>query len=176
MKTKKIQLASILLGLAMALCLMPGLAIAEGSDSGAAGGGSKPSQAIQATHLSVFRTDTGKNLNARVVEGDGTLSYAVTSGSDCIGVGSDGALTLKKAGTATVAVTAAETDTYAETSVDVPVKVYDTYEYEIGLWTVQYAAGGRVYNLNSLDLKLFDKGGNEVGSATVQSPPNGTRV
>ena len=38
MKTKKIRLASILLGLVMALCLMPGLAIAEGP-AGVADGG-----------------------------------------------------------------------------------------------------------------------------------------
>ena len=181
MKTKKMQLASILLGLVIALCLMPGLAIAEGSDSGVADDGlqaaaSKPSQAIQATHLSVFRTDTGKNLNAKVVEGDGALSYAVKSGGDCIDVGSDGALTPKKAGTAIVTVTAAETDTYAETSVDVPVRVYDTYEYETSFWTVQYAAGNRVYNLSSLDIVLFDKGGAEVGRKTVENPQRGNKV
>ncbi len=173
MKTKK-WLLGILFGLMMALCLNPSLAFAEGLDSGVAG--SKPSQAIQATHMSVFTNYTGKNLNARVVEGNGALSYAVKSGRECIDVGTDGALTFKKAGTAYVTVTAAETDTYAETSVDVPVKVYDTYEYEITFQTVQYAVGTMVFSLNSLDIKLFDKDGTEVGSTTVTSPRNGGRV
>ena len=181
MKTKKMRFVSILLGLVMALCLIPGLAIAEGLDFGVADGGlqtaaSKPSQTIQVGGMSVFKSDTGKNLNAKVVEGNGTLSYAVTSGGDCIDVGTDGVLTLRKAGTATVTVTAAETDTYAETSVDVPVKVYDTYQYEISFWTVQYAAGNRVFNLASLDLKLFDKSGHVVGSKTVENPQRGNKV
>ena len=180
MKMKK-RLLSILLGLVMALCLIPRLAFAEGPDTGVAGSGlqtvdSKPSQAIQATHMSVFTNYTGKNLNARVVEGNGALSYAVKSGGECIDVGTDGALTFKKAGTAYVTVTAAETDTYAETSVDVPVKVYDTYEYEITFQDVQYAVNNTIFSLNSLDIKLFDKDGTEVGSTTVTSPRNGGRV
>ena len=180
MKMKK-RLLSILLGLVMALCLIPSLAFAEGPDTGVAGSGlqtvdSKPSQAIQATHIVRFTTDTGKNLNARVVEGNGALSYAVKSGGEYIDVGSDGALTFKKAGTAYVTVTAAETDTYAETSVDVPVKVYDTYEYEITFQDVQYVVNTTFFSLNSLDIKLFDKDRTVVGSTTVTSPQSGGRV
>ena len=62
MKAKEVRFASILLGLVMALCLMPGLAIAE--DGGPQTAANKPLQAIQATHMPVFTSDTGKNLNA----------------------------------------------------------------------------------------------------------------
>ena len=185
MWTKKIRSASILLGLVMALSLVPCLAFAAGTDSGATNdavgselktAASKPSQAIQTCNMNVFTHDTGKNLNAKVVEGDGALSYAATKGGDCVDVDSNGTLTFKKAGEATVTVTAAETDDYAATSVDVPIKIYGQYEYEVSLWTVQYMAYNRRGNITSLDLKLFDKSGKEVGSATLQNPKNGNKV
>jgi hypothetical protein len=140
----------------------------------------KPSQAIQATHMSAFTTDTSRNLNATLVEGDGSLSYAVKgdSGNYIEVDSSTGALTFKAAppdNKAYVTVTAAATDTYAETSVDVPVKIYETYDYNIYLQTVQYSAN-KLYYLNSLDIKLVDKDGNEVGSTTVQNPRAGDSV
>ena len=140
----------------------------------------KPSQAIQATHMSAFTTDTSRNLNATLVEGNGSLSYAVKgdSGNYIEVDSSTGALTFKAAppdNKAYVTVTAAATDTYAETSVDVPVKIYETYDYNIYLQDVQYSAN-KVYYLNSLDIKLVDKDGNEVGSTTVQNPLAGDNV
>ena len=200
MKTKRAKLASILLGLVMALSLMPGLAFAAntGSDAQNAAAGtdfapattgalgtseaaiSKPSQAIQATVMSVFTSDTGKNIGAKVAQGDGTLSYAVKSGSESyIAVNANGDLTFKEAppdNIAYVTVTASETDAYAQTSVDVPVKVYDTYKYEVSFWTIQYATGYKIYNLSSLDIKLFDKSGKEVGNTTVENPKKGSKV
>ena len=185
MVVKKVRFASVLLGLVMALALMPGLAIAVDTDSGAAGGGfqtaaAKPSQAIQATRMSVFTTDTGKNLGAKVVEGDGALSYAVKSGSEqYIGVDSNGALTFKAAppdNIAYITVTAAETAGYAATSVDVPAKIYEHFDYDIYFQDVQYAIYNNVYNLESLDITLFDKGGKEVGKTTVENPRRGNSV
>ena len=177
MKAKKMRFASILLGLVVALCLIPGLAFAEGSGPQAAG--AKPLQAIQATHMSVFTTYSGRNLNAKVVEGDGSLSYTVKSGSEqYLDVAADGTLTFKAApqdNMAYVTVTAAETENYAETSVDVPVKIYDHFDCNIYLQNVQYTAN-KVYNLNSLDIKLIDKSGNLVGSTTVQDPRAGNNI
>ena len=135
---REIRIAGILLGLVaalcLALCLAPGLAIAEDTSSDAVGGAlqtaeNKPSQAIQANRMSVFTSDTGKNLNAKVVEGNGTLSYAVKSGGDCVSVDSNGALTFSKAGKAIITVTAAATNEYAETSIDVPITIYDHFDY-----------------------------------------------
>ncbi len=131
--------------------------------------------------MSVFKTDTDKKVNAQVVEGDGAISYAVKSGSEnYIDVdASSGALTIKGVPSdnmAYVTATAAATGTYARTSVDVPIKIYETFEYEISFWTVQYAAYNRVFDLSSLDIKLFDTSGNEVGSTTVQSPKNGGKA
>ena len=178
MKMKRAKLASVLLSLALALNLVPCFAAAANTGSDAQGDATgtdfvlatiatlqasgeqsqvlqaangKPSQVIQAASMSVFKTDTGKKVSAKVVEGNGTLSYAVKSGSESyIAVnGSTGDLTIKAAPSnniAYVTVTAAETDNYAQTSVDVPIRIYDTYNYEISLWTVQYAAGGKVYN------------------------------
>ena len=179
MESKKMRIMGILLGLAMVLSLMPGLALAEGGELQAAS--SKPPQAIQAPVMSVFTSDTGKSINAKVVEGGGTLSYAVKSGSEsCIAVNaSTGELTIKAAppdNVAYVTATAAETDAYAQTSVDVPVRIYKHYDYEISLWTVQYAIGNRFFDLSSLDIKLFDKSGKEVGRATVENPRQGSKV
>ncbi|MBQ9042077.1 MAG: hypothetical protein IJ111_04605 [Eggerthellaceae bacterium] len=141
----------------------------------------KPSQAIQATSMSVFKTDTDKKVSAKVVEGDGALSYTVKSGSESyIAVNkSTGDLTIKGVPSnneAYITVTAAETESYAQTSVDVPIKIYETYEHTINLWTVQYAVYNSIYNLSSLDIKLFDKSGTEVGKATVDNPRYGSTV
>ena len=179
MESRKMRIMGILLGLAMALGLMPGLALAEGGELQAAS--SKPPQAIQATVMSVFTSDTGKNIDAKVVEGGGALSYAVKSGSEgYIAVNeSTGELTIKSVpsdNVAYVTATAAETDAYAQTSVDVPVRVYDKYKYEVSFWTIQYSTGYRVYNLSSLDIKLFDKSGTKVGETTVENPKKGDKV
>ena len=67
--------------------------------------------------------DTDVSINASVTVGDGALSYAVTGGSDVIAVDSAGNITTKKVGTATVTVTAAETENYKEATKDVTVNV-----------------------------------------------------
>ena len=115
-----------------------------------------------------------------MVEGGGALSYAVKSGSEgYIAVNeSTGELTIKSVpsdNVAYVTATAAETDAYAQTSVDVPVRVYDKYKYEVSFWTIQYSTGYRVYNLSSLDIKLFDKSGTKVGETTVENPKKGQK-
>ena len=68
--------------------------------------------------------DYGDSASLSVSGNDGRLSYAVKTGGDVISVDSgSGAITTWKTGTATVTVTAAATNDYNETSVDVGVTV-----------------------------------------------------
>ena len=57
--------------------------------------------------------DSGKKI-AAATDGDGAISYAVKTGADVINVASDGTITALKSGTATVEITAAETDHYTK--------------------------------------------------------------
>ncbi len=84
----------------------------------------KNTQTITAADVTVAYGETGKSISA-TTDGDGALSYAVKDGSeDYIDVDTaTGALTIKKAGTATVVVTAAETSTYAQATKEVTVTV-----------------------------------------------------
>ena len=68
--------------------------------------------------------DYGDSASLSVSGNDGRLSYAVKTGGDVISVDSgSGAITTWKTGTATVTVTAAATNDFNETSVDVGVTV-----------------------------------------------------
>ena len=84
----------------------------------------KAAQTITVADMTVTYGDIGKKVTAKT-DGDGTLSYAVKDGSgDYIGVdASTGALTIKKVGTATVIVTAAETDGYKQATTEVTVTI-----------------------------------------------------
>ena len=88
----------------------------------------KQAQTIAAENVNATFGDTGKSVTATVtdpVTGGGEISYAVKPGSEeYIEVDlSNGALRIKKAGTAIVVVTAAETPTYAETTKEVIVTI-----------------------------------------------------
>ena len=87
----------------------------------------KETQTITAEDVTATYGDTDKSVGASVTypaEDVGAISYAVTSGGDCVSVDAEtGALTIMKAGTATVTVTAAETATCAQTTKDVTVTV-----------------------------------------------------
>ena len=82
----------------------------------------KPDQTITAADVTATYGDSGKKVTA-TTSGDGAISYAVKSGSDCIDVAADGTLTIKKVGEAYVTVTAAETEDYAEATKDVKVTI-----------------------------------------------------
>lgn len=91
----------------------------------------KSTQTITASDVTATYGDTNKSVSA-TTDGNGAISYAVKEGSgDYIDVNaSTGALTIKKAGTATVVVTAAETETggtdnkgYAEATKEVTVTI-----------------------------------------------------
>ena len=90
------------------------------------GAAAKPDQTIEAENVTATYGDTGVKITASVTEpasGGGALSYNVKDGSDVVSVDTSGNLTLIKAGTAIVTVTAAATDNYAETTKDVTVTV-----------------------------------------------------
>ena len=81
----------------------------------------KETQTITATDVTLTYGETAKITAS--TDGDGAISYAVTAGSDVISVAADGTITALKAGTATVEITAAETDTYAKAVKAVTVTV-----------------------------------------------------
>ena len=89
----------------------------------------KNTQTISAEAVTATYGDTDKSVSASVTEpatGGGAVSYAVKAGSskDYIDVNaSTGELTIKKAGTATVVVTAAETANYAAATKEVVVTI-----------------------------------------------------
>ena len=83
----------------------------------------KQTQTITADDVTVTYGDTGKSISA-TTDGGGTLCYAVKEGSgEYIDVDEDGKLTIKKVGTATVIVTAAETSTYTQATKEVTVTI-----------------------------------------------------
>ena len=81
----------------------------------------KATQTISASNVTATYGDTGVKINASTT-GDGGLSYVVKSG-DAVTVDASGNLTIVKAGTAVITVTAAETDTYAKATKDVNVTI-----------------------------------------------------
>ncbi len=83
----------------------------------------KAAQSVTAENVTVTYGDSGKKVSG-TTNGNGTISYAVKSGSDVVEVNSTtGALTIKKAGTATITVTASETTTHAVATKDITVTV-----------------------------------------------------
>ena len=89
----------------------------------------KADQTISAENVTAVYGDTGKSVvatNTTAAEGGktpGALSYAVTAGDAVAVDAGTGALTINKAGTATVTVTAVATDTCAQATRDVTVTV-----------------------------------------------------
>ena len=81
----------------------------------------KETQTITADDVTLTYGETAKITAS--TNGDGAISYAVTAGSDVISVAADGTLTALKAGTATVEITAAETDIYVKAVKAVTVTV-----------------------------------------------------
>lgn len=84
----------------------------------------KDTQTITAEDVIAVLGDTNKSVSA-TTDGDGAISYAVKEGSeDYIEVNAaTGALTTKKTGPATIIVTAAETNTFAQATKEVTVTV-----------------------------------------------------
>ena len=86
----------------------------------------KQTQTITASDVTATYGDTDKSVSASVTEpttGGGAISYAVKSGDAVTVDENTGALTIVKAGSAVITVTAAETATYAQATKDVNVTV-----------------------------------------------------
>ena len=83
----------------------------------------KDTQTITAENVTATYGDTGKKITASGIANGGALSYAVKSGADVVSVDAQGNLTILKAGTAVVTVTAAETTDFAAATKDVTVTV-----------------------------------------------------
>ena len=83
----------------------------------------KADQTITASPVSAAYGNTNAKVTA-TTSGDGTISYAVKSGSgDYIDVAADGTLTIKKVGTAYVTVTAGATDNFNLATEEVTVTI-----------------------------------------------------
>ena len=85
-------------------------------------------QTIVADDVTATYGDTGLKINAEVTVGEGTLSYAVKSG-DAVTVDAEGNLTIVKAGTAVITVTASQTETYAPATKNVTVTIEKATPY-----------------------------------------------
>ncbi|MCR5793259.1 MAG: Ig-like domain-containing protein [Lachnospiraceae bacterium] len=85
--------------------------------------GFKPYQTIESNAendaLSLTYGETGRSITA---EAEGDISYS-SKNTDVVDIDESGVLTPKKAGTATITITAAETEDYAETTKDITVTV-----------------------------------------------------
>ena len=80
----------------------------------------KDTQTITASNIRATYGDTGVKVNATAV---GALNYSVISGDDVIDIDASGNVTIKKAGEATIKISAAETNDYAAATKDITVTI-----------------------------------------------------
>ena len=137
----------------------------------------KSAQTITASDVTATYGDTGKKIEASTT-GDGGLSYAVKSG-DAVTVDASGNLTIVKAGSAVITVTAAETDTYAQATKDVNVTV-NTKAMTVSAEDVNVTVDGQAHGIT---VTVTDpasgatvKYGTEAGSYTLDASPTQTEV
>ncbi|WP_081674497.1 Ig-like domain-containing protein [Butyrivibrio sp. VCD2006] len=138
---------------------------------------SKDTQTITASDVTATYGDTGKKIEASTT-GDGGLSYAVKSG-DAVTVDASGNLTIVKAGSAVITVTAAETDTYTQATKDVNVTVNTkamTVSAEDVNVTVDGQPHGITVNVTDPATGYTIKYGTEAGSYTLDASPTQTEV
>ena len=137
----------------------------------------KQAQTITASDVTATYGDTGVKINASTT-GDGGLSYAVRSG-DTVTVDASGNLTINKAGSAVITVTAAETDTYDKATKDVNVTV-NTKAMTISAEDVNVTVDGQPHGItvNATDpaTGYTVKYGTEAGSYTLEASPTQTEV
>ena len=137
----------------------------------------KQAQTITASDVTATYGDTGVKINASTT-GDGGLSYAVRSG-DTVTVDASGNLTINKAGSAVITVTAAETDTYAQATKDVNVTI-STKAMTVSAEDVNATVDGQPHGIT---VTVTDpasgatvKYGTEAGSYTLDASPTQTEV
>ena len=140
----------------------------------------KNAQTIVAQDVTCTMGETGLAITAtNQTQGGGALSYAVSAGSDVVSVNAtSGALTILKAGTATVTVTAAAMEKYLETTVNVNVTVLNNIIAQANDVSVPYdgAAHGIVVNVSAPTAGYTVTYGTEAGQYTLTTSPTQTVV
>jgi len=138
----------------------------------------KATQTITASDVTATYGDTDAKIEATTTSGGGTLSYTVKSG-DAVTVDASGNLTIVKAGSAVITVTAAETDTYAQATKDVNVTV-NTKAMTVSAEDVNVTVDGQAHGIT---VTVTDpasgatvKYGTEAGSYTLDASPTQTEV
>ena len=113
-------------------------------------------QTITASDVSIAYGDVNKRVNATTT-GDGTIRYAVKEGSgDYIDVDTaTGALTIRKAGTAAVVVTAAETQTYLQATKEVTVTIGKTAAFAATVTANELTYNGQPQELLTVDKSIL---------------------
>ena len=137
----------------------------------------KQTQTITADNVTATYGDTGKKIEA-TTSGDGALSYTVKSG-DAVTVDGSGNLTINKAGSAVITVTAAENDTYAKATKDVNVTVNTkamTVSAEDVNATVDGQPHGITVNVTDPASGYTVKYGTEVGTYNLDASPTQTEA
>ena len=137
----------------------------------------KKIQTITASAVTAIYGDTGKKIEA-TTSGDGALSYAVKSG-DAVTVDDSGNLTIVKASSAVITVTAAETTTYAQATKDVNVTV-NTKAMTVSAENINVTVDGQPHgitvNVTDPATGYTVKYGTEAGSYTLDASPTQTEV
>lgn len=140
----------------------------------------KTKQSIVAQDVTCTLGDTELAIAAtNQTQGGGALTFAVSEGNDVVRVDAEnGALTILKAGTATVTVTAAEMEKYLETAVSVQVTVLNTITAQAGDVTLPYdgAAHGIKVNVSAPTTGYTVTYGTEAGHCTLATSPTQTVV
>ena len=138
----------------------------------------KQTQTITASDVTAAYGDTDKSVSA-TTDGDGAISYAVKSGDAVTVNETTGALTIVKAGSAVITVTAAETATYAQATKDVNVTV-NTISMTVTAADVNVTVDGQPHGIT---VNVTDpvsgstvKYGTEEGSYTLDASPTQTEV
>lgn len=140
----------------------------------------KTEQTIVAQDVTCTLGDTELSVSAtNQTQGGGTLTYTVSEGNDLVHVDAEsGALTILKAGMATVTVTAAELEKYLETAVRVQVTVLNTITAQVNDVTLPYdgAAHGIKVNVSAPTTDYTVTYGTEAGHYTLATSPTQTVV
>ena len=138
----------------------------------------KPAQTITASDVTATYGDTGKSVSG-TTSGDGAISYSVKSGDAVTVNPTTGALTIVKAGSAVITVTAAETATYAQATKDVNVTV-NTKAMTVSAENVNVTVDGQPHgitvNVTDPASGATVKYGTEEGSYTLDASPTQTEV
>ncbi len=140
----------------------------------------KTKQTIVAQDVTCIIGDTELTIAAtNQTQGGGTLTYTVSEGNDVVTVDAEsGALTILKAGMATVTVTAAEMEKYLETAVSVKVIVLNTITAQANDVTLPYdgAAHGIKVNVSAPTTGYTVTYGTEAEHYTLATSPTQTVV